>query len=555
MLYVIINKLNLKRNWPLVLLVIFFGWLFYSLLSSHMLLLKPDGLYSGGSTWGDLAFHLTLITKFTETGFSIKVYPLLYGEKLVYPPFMDMLSAVLVKLGFSLRNSLFIPGLLFSVFAVISIYIMVLHITKSRLAGFLTPFFFFLNGSLAGFYYFWKDFQISGLGLVDFLDRMTKDYAHLGEFNLRFSNIISNYMLPQRTVIPGLILGSIAVYFLWSYWETRQRKYLLYGGLAVSFTPLVHAHTFVAIIMAALFLTVIQLFENIKGFKKIISDWIWFALPILFIGLPQFAIIYPWGKESFTRFHFGWMKGEESIWVFWPKNLSPHIYLLIIAYWLMDSRLKKFATAFLGVFIVTNLFLFQPHDFDNMKIMLWPFLIFSLLNGWLVAYLFERFRYKGLPLIFVIIIGLVLVGSISVYREFNVSWRMYSFEDIQLAEMVKQNTPPDSLFLITDQHNHPVPTLAGRRVLMGFRGWLWTHGFNYRKIEADTFEIFSGGLQAKNLIEMYGIDYAVVDKSRVKDFNINLNYFAKNYLKVYENQSFIIYNLSLPSNLTNEYSQ
>ena len=59
---------NLREALPLVILIVFSACLFYQLLSTHMLQPKADGLYSGGSTWGDLAWHLSMISNFIQRG-------------------------------------------------------------------------------------------------------------------------------------------------------------------------------------------------------------------------------------------------------------------------------------------------------------------------------------------------------------------------------------------------------------------------------------------------------------------------------------------------------
>ena len=536
--------LNLKKYWLLIVLIVFFAWLFYNLLSSHMLYPKPDGLYSGGPTWGDLALHLTLVSNFAERGLFLHQDPTFYGEKLSYPPFIDMLSAALIKIGFSLRWALIVPSFILIMLSIVLMYVLANEITKSRLAGFLTPFFFFFNGSIVSFKYFLEDYYKSQLSLWEFMKNMPKEYAHLADVNIRFSNIIADYVLPQRTFVAGLALGLVAVFFLWRYWDSRKKNYLLYSGISIGCLPMVHTHTFVALILVAGFLVLIQLFEDTKNFKSLVRDWTYFALPVILIGLPQFAYIFPWGKEGFTKYNFGWMKGDDSIWVFWSKNLSPHIYVFILAFIIAGNKLKKFMVAFLGVFILANLFLFQPHDYDNMKLMLWPFLISTILFGLFIDYLFKKFCYWAIFITIPIIISLILVGSLSVYREYYLSWKMFSLEDIALADFVKNNTPTDSLFLTTDQHNHPIPTLAGRQVLMGFRGWLWTHGVNYQKRESDVFKMFSGGPNAKELILNYGVNYAVIDKNKINDFHINPSFFNSNYQLFYDNYNFTIYKLN-----------
>ena len=90
-----------------------FGTLFYKLLSSHMLLARPDGWYSAGATWADLAWHLSMLSSFAERGLSaVREDPIFPGTKLSYPFLPDLLSAWLVRCGFSVQTSLIVPAFL-----------------------------------------------------------------------------------------------------------------------------------------------------------------------------------------------------------------------------------------------------------------------------------------------------------------------------------------------------------------------------------------------------------------------------------------------------------
>jgi hypothetical protein len=43
----------------------------------------PAGLYSGGSTWGDLAWHLSMISNFAQRGVgAVRENPIFPGAKL-----------------------------------------------------------------------------------------------------------------------------------------------------------------------------------------------------------------------------------------------------------------------------------------------------------------------------------------------------------------------------------------------------------------------------------------------------------------------------------------
>jgi len=534
-------KKFLKEYWLLVFLVIFFGWLFINLLSSHMLFPKDDGLYSGGSTWGDLAIHLSYISAFTERGIAaFQESPIFLGEKLSYHFISDLISAILVKTGVSLRLSLIIPSFLFLILLVVLIYFLVLKITKSKVGAFLAPLIFFFNGTIFGLYYFWQDFKKSTLGFWGFLTQMNKEYAHLGDYNIRFSNIIADYVLPQRQIILGMVMGVLAIYFLWTYWDSKNKKNLLTAGFIVAFLPLIHAHTFMTMVIAAGFLVLIQLLRNLRGFKKIISDWIYFALPLLIIALPQVLFVFPSGK-SFFSFKFGWMKGTESFWWFWLKNLGVHSILFIVAFFFSKAKLKTFYLAFLGVFIISNFIIFQPHDYDNMKVMLWWFLLSVILLAGFFEHLIKSLSWKSYLVIIPVFILLISTGILSVYRESYVSWLMFSNQDVEIAEFIKENTSKDAIFLTSDKHNHLVPCLTGRRILMGYQGWLWTHGIEYQEREKDVKKMFEENEEAKKLFKKYKVDYIMIGPREKHDYTVDESFFNQNYLIIFQSDDTKIY--------------
>lgn len=534
----------LKKHWTFLVLIIFFGYLFANLLSSHMLLPENGGLYSGGSTWGDLAFHLSLISSFAfGNNLQEWQHPVFAGEKLSYPFVSDLASAALIKLGTDIRWGLILPSFFFLIILVFLIYFLSWKIIGDKLSAFFVPFLFLFNGSIFGLYYFWQDFKASGLPLLNFLGNMQKEYSHLADFNLRFSNIIADYLMPQRAIILGLILGTLSIYFFWNYFETKERKNLLKAGVSVAFLPLVHTHSFLSLILVALFLIIIRFGQNPKNLKNIFSHWLYFALPVIIIGLPQVLWLFPLGKESFFRFQFGWMKGEENIFLFWFRNLGLYLVLFVLAFIFARKSLKIFYLPFLVVFLLTNVIIFQPYEYDNMKIMLYWFLLSCILVADSFRQILNRLSLKGLWVIVPLFTLLISTGLLSVWRESHLKWLMYSSEDIKMADFVKQNTAKDSLFLTSDRHNHPIPSLAGRKILMGYRGWLWSHGINYSQRERDVLTMFNGGERAKELLKKYKINYAVIDPSARTDFRANELFYDQNYPIVFRSENTKIYKI------------
>jgi uncharacterized membrane protein len=121
---------------------------------------------------------------------------------------------------------------------------------------------------------------------------------------------------------------------------------------------------------------------------------------------------------------------------------------------------------------------------------------------------------------------------------------MYSPEELALAEQVKTASPKQSIFLSSDKHNHWLPNLTGRQILMGYRGWLWTYGIDYSQREAHIRSIYRGGDQALDLIDHYGIDYIVIGPSERTDFDADQNFFAKNFSIFIDTQNYQIYQVN-----------
>jgi hypothetical protein len=529
---------------PVVFLLLFFGPLFGDLLFSHMLRRKADGLYSGGSTWGDLAWHLSMLSNFAQRGLSaVRENPLFSGEKLVYPFLPDLFSAWLLRCGLSLQASLILPTFTAIMAAVVGLYFLARSMTGSTFAALAAPFLYFFNGSLVGCYYLWQDHQNSHADLLSLVVWNHKDYAHLIEHNLQFSNVISDFVLPQRASVFGLCLGVLVVEFLWRYWERSQGKDLVGAGVVLSLLPLVHFHSFVALALTSGFLFFIQLFTERRNWKRVLRNWSAFAIPLFVLALPQTLWITPSHAGRFLRIQWGWMTGNGPLWLFWLKNLTPHLPVFLIALYFARPKLKTFYLAFIGLFLVANIVVFQPYDWDNMKLMLLWFLVSCVLAGSLLADLWRESRAG--PLLASTLAGtLLLTGMMSVYRELHVSWLMFSSEDVALAEFVKNHTSKDAIFLTSDKHNQPIACLAGRRIIMGYRGWLWTHGIDYEARQRDVFDIYRGAKNALELMRQHRVQYVLIEQDKIRDFHENSQFFAARFPALYQSQNYTIFKIS-----------
>ncbi|PIT85545.1 hypothetical protein COU36_02680, partial [Candidatus Micrarchaeota archaeon CG10_big_fil_rev_8_21_14_0_10_59_7] len=223
--------------------------------------------------------------------------------------------------------------------------------------------------------------------------------------------------------------------------------------------------------------------------RKIRRGWVFAALIILVLSVPQILWIRQQTDPSFFGYQWGWMhqnsdKGVLDVAVFWVKNLGVPLFLAAIGWFLAEKKARRFAVPFLLLFVLCNFVRFQPQDWDTIKVLVHPFFIGCALAGITIANMWKRnATFKVLAA--VLIAASVLSGVLTMVWWLGDHPVLYPSRDLTVAEWVKQNTPADSLFLTGDAHNHLVPTLAGRRVVLGYRGWLWTHGLDYSQQERD----------------------------------------------------------------------
>src|SRR5438477_3896399 len=104
-------------RWAFIYFVFYAGvaiamWLIFD----RALLEKPDGIYTGVlNNYGDLPFHLSVITRFAFGQNFPPEDPTFAGVRFTYPFITDFISAIFVRAGASLRDSLFIDNFIVAV--------------------------------------------------------------------------------------------------------------------------------------------------------------------------------------------------------------------------------------------------------------------------------------------------------------------------------------------------------------------------------------------------------------------------------------------------------
>lgn len=526
---------------------LFWGGLFLILLYTHMLQRKSDGIYSGGNTWGDLALHATFINKFATQGKIDLVSPIYAQTKTTYPFLFDFFTSILYRYGFTVQLSLITSSFLF-LFAFLQLaYFLVVKMFRSHLAAFLFPFIFLLNGGI-GVYYFFVDYQASGKSFLDFLFSMPIGYANLFVHHIYWSNLIADYILPQRGFIPALGLFTVFILLLWKIYKARETKrpeiWLI--GLILGSLPFFHVHTFLVSSGILFWFLVLTYFHQPKKIMVWIPPIILTAIMVVPQLYWQFSHTFGHG---FARLQLGWMKGTENFFSFWIRNMGLEFIIFVVGsiylFWKRheQSFLFRLLVPVILLFGLINIFVFQPYDYDNTKFLVYGHYILSLLAIYLMVKLKSRWGNKSWLMIVPVVILMTITGFLSTLRETYLSWRIADNNDLALAQFIKEKTSSSSIFLTSDSHNHPVTMLAGRSILMGYRGWLWTHGINYNLTERDVLNMFTGLPITTELLRQYKVSYVFIGPAELNEFRANKAFFQAHYPVIFANESGTIFDV------------
>lgn len=522
-----------------------FGFLFFH-FAKEMLQVRPDGWYVGQvNLYGDLVFHIGFINKFLESGKIIVESPVYAGSKPNYPIFADFITAQIAKIT-TVDWALFIATFLGGLLVIFISRLFIKNLIKNEKVVFLTLLLFFINGGF-GFVYFIQDYAASGTSFLNFLLNMPNEYTDIKEKGYWWINTYLAYFLPQRGFLFAFPITLTSLVLLYQGVKRNKTLYFLLAGLICGVLPLIQAHSlFVVFLLSAFYAPVILV--RSKNKKKQVINWLIFAITTTVLALPLFTTISTSDNAlSYIRFDPGFTSEENIVW-FWLKNLGIFAPALIAAQvWLFKKNRHLFLLyiPFLMLFVASNIFVFQPWEFDNTKILVyWYFASCILVAYFLYDQFFTESNVKRIAGVALVVI-MILAGSLDIARTFTppTSYQIFTNTDLEVAQSVKNLTPKDALFVTASNHNHPVPSLTGRSTLLGFHGWIWSHGLDYAQRAQDIEKIYLGGETAANLISKYRINYVISGPQERQEFKVNDTYYRE-FPQIYLAGDWSLYDVS-----------
>jgi hypothetical protein len=545
--------------WPLLaVFAICAVWTIHFLHQAYVY--KPDGLYAGYvNIWGDWAAHLSYAGSFAYGRNFPPEFPIDPGHNLGYPFMVDFFAADLVPLGASLTEALTATTAMLGLALPAVIYLAAWRFVGGRLAAAIAVFLFLLSGGL-GFVYLIGDVQRSGLAA---LAHLMREYTLNRDVNLQWLNPVLAYLVPQRSVLFGFSLTLMVLVILWlALRESMGWQPFLFAGLVASVLPVFHVHAYGTVVALAAFWA---LFMRRR-------EWLAYFLPALVIGIPILVWMLPPDNTtvcspgaSIGRFclQLGWLAPGDVIkdgplvysigWLwFWVWNVSLLLPLMLVAFLVLRKPATDYPKWFAPIwlwFIVPNLIVLQPWVWDNTKFFIFWALLGSVLVGALLAKMLQRNAITATAAVIAIVL-LCLSGALDLTRASDATVSSFLFTDsggLKVAAWARTHTSPDAVFAVADEHNSPIPTLGGRRILVGYAGWLWTYGLaDYAQKGEDDHKILMGDPSALSLVRKYGIDYVMIGPQEIPRGG-NRAFWDEHGTRVYDDGEYTVYRIDLPN--------
>jgi len=533
-----VERWGRREPWPLwvVLLV---AWPFTLVLLGRAYQFTSQGLVAGNiGVYADWAAHLTYAGSFAYGQNFPPQFPVDPGHRLAYPFLIDLLAASFVPLGTSLTSALVLSsGLLALAFPAV-MYLAGTRLTGSRYAAALAVGVFALSGGL-GFLTLLRGVRGSPLGaLLPRSQLLTQD----PDRNYQWLNPILAWLVPQRSVLYGFSLALLVMAMLWMAVRRGEAHWSPFAlaGVVTGLASLAHLHAYGTIVALAACWAVLEPRRQ----------WIAFFAPALALGLPAVLWMLGGGAASF-KVQVWWLANsgghsDGPVW-FWLKNTGLLVPAMVAAFvWrgVLPRRTALHLAPIWLWFVVPNFLVFQPWDWDNTKFFAYWILFGSLAVGALLGHLLRR----GLAGAFAgcaLALTLTISGLGDVARTLDPAYASALFTSaggVEVAAWARANTDPRALFLVAPVHNDPIPTLAGRRVMVGYAGWLWTYGLSdWGQRSDDAQRMLRGDPATTGLLRRYGVSYVVLGPEDQSFGGSNPAYFDRIADRVYARGGYTVY--------------
>lgn len=475
----------------ILVFVVFASWKHFAWMMPTI----PKGTIPGVVTlsltnYGDLPLHVNFIRAIANGIEFLPLNPIFAGEPLRYPFGPDLYNALWESLGFVTSGHLFFAGLAATIASLVLL---------RELGGAWAMAAFFLAGGAVG--------AASGITAE--------------AFEVDWKNFFLAIWITQRGMLWALPIGLLLLLHLRPHLSGSTRlPQRAVGGLGRMWAvfPLFHAHSFV-IVSLMLFALVWKDF-GLARTKDFFARFFLKNRALFWAFVPASLLIFhtsdAFSKASVVRLRWFWTLPENSTFAsglswYWKNfGLSTSVLILMAfgVFALKRSLLKTDGESArppstwkegLLYFVFFTIFLFvilAPWEWDNVKVLLWPWI---LGYGLLGRNLIKLQEVKPSRLWAGISAFALVVSFHQGIRVIAESWEkpaeraptVWTIDQLANAETVLQKVSVTAVFLSAQSPTH-VLAYFGRLRALGYAGHLWSHGISYSAQEADLEEFMKG---------------------------------------------------------------
>jgi hypothetical protein len=465
----------------------------------HFMWLMPLMPATGGATvttlsatnYGDLPLHLNFIRAFANGIDFLPVNPIFASEPLRYPFGPDLYNALWEILapytGLQTSGHLLITGLCLTLTSLVLL---------RELGG---------AWAMAGFF-------LAGGAVA------------MGAGELDWKSFFLSIWITQRGMMWALPMGLILLLYLRPHLSgqgLRLSKRATVGvGRMWALLPFFHAHSFVAVSLLLFLLTwrdfgVSQTRAFLRRFFFQNRALVWAFVPATCFVLYASA---GFAKASVAHVRAFWMMPRDAGWSegfiwFWRNFGVSFVVLVATLSFIVSSRkllIKRGEAApeqmgrsawdegliLAGVFLFFSFVMLAPWEWDNVKVLLWPWvLLFALAGRGLLqlaslktSWIWSFVTWVGIATAFSS--GIITISK-SWEKPQTKSVKLWTLEQIADGQAVLARAPSAAVFAAAPT---PVHILAyfGRLRAVGYNGHLWSHAIDYRASEEALTVLMTG---------------------------------------------------------------
>lgn len=523
--------------WPVVM-VVTWGFWFLSLWPQWLTIDERGIATSHLFMWGDWAAHFTYINHFRVEPFELWFArnPIFAAAHFVYPPLSSVLSAVLMRLGFSLHGATILPSMVLTVFFLHALWRWIKAHGLSDRATYFGASAFLLSGAWG--YKKWITEAITKAFSGDFSvlgfppEFVTKDFDNF----IDWVNPIVSMMLPQRAFLLGFPIFLLILFLIHKQVFSSEAQKESSAGIDVGLLSFVlflsHTHSFLALG----FLSAFWCFAYPKKWRF----WLSFALSTLLLVIPWYLAVLrsDVGTQAFS-IRLGWMAPRPLTpwgWLqFWFLNWGFFLPLWCVGIVRVMRRSRRellWSLPFFGIFVFANIVQTQRWEWDNTKFFTAALIgmIPVIVMGWqsLVA-LARKLPIGAKQGVIGLVLGTYILqiapgffDVLNLSQPSRTRWEIASPNDFVFAKHVEMYVPPGSIVLTGDLHNQPTSMLAGRTLLLGFKGWVWSYGLDYSGYDTAVEGMYRDITVSAELMRTHKIQFVVVGPHEYAQFGRNL---------------------------------